>query len=68
MGENTSTGAFLNGFVDRYSDEGHKGIFIGLDEFQCELSAVGFNVECCELVDVPWLFPDIETMGVFCRT
>ena len=68
VGEGTCTGIFLNSFVDQYSPEGHKGVFIAPDEFNQALNQVGFHVRSQDLVDVPWIFPDLEAMGRFCST
>ncbi len=62
------TGAFLNEFVDRFTPGGHKGVFIEENEFQDGLGAAGLIVSDCRLEDVPWRFPDRETMSLFCWT
>jgi SAM-dependent methyltransferase len=63
----TGTGEFLNTFVNQHTPGGHEGIFIEEDEFRSQLADTGFNV--CEerLDDVPWQFPDQDTMGRFCK-
>ncbi len=63
----TGTGEFLNTFVNQHTPGGHEGIFIEEEEFRSQLADTGFNV--CEerLDDVPWQFPDQDTMGRFCK-
>jgi ubiquinone/menaquinone biosynthesis C-methylase UbiE len=64
----TGTGEFLNTFVDKHTPGGHDGIFIAAGEFRSQLEAAGFIVSDERLEDVPWQFPDQDTMSLFCKT
>ena len=64
----TPTGAFLNEFIDRFTQGGHQGVFIEENEFEDGLGEAGLMASNCRLEDVPWRFPDRETMALFCWT
>jgi ubiquinone/menaquinone biosynthesis C-methylase UbiE len=64
----TPTGEFLNTFVDQHTDEGHKGIFFESRELTREFTALGLNVQSENLIDVPWVFPNLDTLGEFCKS
>lgn len=66
--EGTATGKFLNGFVDRHTPGGHDGKFFVPGELERELGEAGFTDVREELVQVPWIFPDEQTMKHFCKT
>lgn len=59
---------FLNEFVDAHTPGGHDGLFFSAGEFSYGLSGAGFHDVSENHVQVPWIFPDIRTMGEFCRT
>lgn len=63
----TGTGEFLNSFVNEHTPGGHNGIFIAAGEFRAQLEGEGFSVSTERLEDVPWQFPDEDTMGRFCK-
>ena len=57
---------FLDEYVGAYNSTGHEGVF--LDERTVrELQDTGWQVESCEQVDFPWVFPDLEGMAKFCH-
>jgi ubiquinone/menaquinone biosynthesis C-methylase UbiE len=64
----TDVAAFLNTFVDAWTEGGHDGVFLQPGELSDCLSAVGFVPVSEELREVPWEFPDEATMATFCRT
>lgn len=64
----TGTARFLNGFVDRHTPGGHRGVFIGDQEFSQGLADAGLRVASDQLLDVPWRFADRAALGRFCRT
>lgn len=64
----TGTGSFLNVFVDAHTPGGHDGRFFGPGDWERELPEAGFVDVVEELVEVPWQFPDEESMVAFCRT
>ncbi|MFZ0141277.1 MAG: methyltransferase domain-containing protein [Aeromicrobium sp.] len=66
--EGTGTAGFLNEFVDAHTEGGHDGMFFRPDDWERELADVGFLDVDEQLVDVPWQFPDEDTMADFCRT
>jgi SAM-dependent methyltransferase len=60
----TPPARFLNGFVDRMNPMGHEGRF--LDENTAPLiEASGLTVLEDEIIDVPWIFGDIEEAASF---
>ena len=66
--EGTGTAGFLNEFVHANTPGGHEGIFFRPGDWERELAAVGFVDVEEQLVEVPWRFPDDDTMDDFCRT
>ena len=62
----TRTANFLNGFVDLYNPEGHKGLF--LDHTTSErIRVAGFVIESDTCRRCDWHFPSQVTMTVFLR-
>jgi len=57
---------FLNVFVDRYTPQGHKGIFIQDNEFSTHFEKNGLELKCDSVVQVPWLFDNHQDMADFC--
>jgi SAM-dependent methyltransferase len=66
--EGTGTAGFLNEFVDAHTPGGHDGMFFRPGDWERELAGVGFVDVKEQLVEVPWRFPDEDTMNDFCRT
>jgi SAM-dependent methyltransferase len=64
----TGTAGFLNEFVHAFTPGGHDGLFVRPGEWIRELGAAGFVDVREELLEVPWCYPDPETMVSFCRT
>lgn len=59
---------FLNGFVDRWNDDGHDGRFVAPGDMADALSATGFEDVSESGVDVPWRFGDHAALVDFCHT
>ena len=57
---------FLDGWVDRHSSTGHKGIYLG-DHTLDELRETGWQIFSAERVPFHWRFADTATMGEFCN-
>ncbi len=57
---------FLNGFVDANNSMGHTGVFLS-GRTADEIAACGFDVERNGVRSFPWIFPDKDAMGVFCK-
>ena len=66
--EGTGTAGFLNEFVHAHTPGGHEGMFFWPGDWERELAVVGFVDVEEQLVEVPWGFPDEDTMVDFCRT
>lgn len=66
--EGSPSARFLNGFVDANTPGGHDGLFFSAGEFSRGLLDAGFTGVDENHVEVPWIFPDVPTMGNFCRT
>jgi len=64
----TGPAGFLNEFVHQYSPGGHEGKFFRPGEWNEELVAAGFTGVQEELMEVPWVFTDVEEMKRFCKT
>ncbi len=64
----TGPAGFLNEFVHEYSPGGHEGKFFQAGEWSEGLVAAGFGEVREELVEVPWVFADVEEMKGFCKT
>lgn len=64
----TGTGDFLNIFVNEHTPGGHEGIFIAANEFRTDLAKAGFTVIEETLETVPWQFPDLPSLGKFCKS
>jgi hypothetical protein len=62
----TGTAAFLNGFLDRYTPGGHKGVFFAPGEFSTSLLEAGFAEASENLTGVPWEFEGVDQMADFC--
>jgi ubiquinone/menaquinone biosynthesis C-methylase UbiE len=57
---------FLNVFVDRYTPQGHKGIFISDHEFATHFENSGLELQHDRVTQVPWLFDNHQDMADFC--
>ena len=55
---------FLNGFVDRMNPMGHEGRFLDEDTVAL-IEASGLTVLEDEIIDVPWVFGDVEEAASF---
>jgi SAM-dependent methyltransferase len=66
--EGTGTAGFLNEFVHAHTPGGHDGMFFRPGDWEQELAGVGFVDVEEQLIEVPWRFPDEDTMNDFCRT
>ena len=66
--EGTGTADFLNEFVHAHTPGGHEGMFFLTGDWERELAGVGFLDVEEQLVEVPWRFPDEDSMNDFCRT
>ncbi|WP_294122796.1 class I SAM-dependent methyltransferase [Sphingomonas sp.] len=62
----TPPARFLNGFVAENCPLGHDGRFLD-DQTAAALEAAGFSVADDRLIDVPWVFDDVEEVGEFGR-
>ena len=56
----------LNGFVAENCPLGHDGRFLD-EETRPTLEAAGLKVVDDRLLDVPWVFADLNEAGEFCR-
>jgi SAM-dependent methyltransferase len=65
--DGTGTAGYLNIFVDAHTPGGHDGMFFHPGEWERELAEAGFTDIREELLDVPWQYPDKDTMISFCR-
>lgn len=63
----STTGAFLNGFVDQHTPQGHDGYFIQDGEFTDMMAKTGFEPMSEDIIQVPWIFPTREAVGEFCK-
>ena len=62
----TSPARFLNGFVAEHCPLGHDGKF--LDERTAPaLESAGFAIADDRLMELPWVFEDLDEAGEFCR-
>ncbi len=66
--EGTGTAGFLNEFVHANTPGGHEGMFFRPGDWERELTLAGFVDVREELLEVPWIYPNQETMKNFCRT
>jgi len=66
VAQGTGAAEFLNGFVDQFSPQGHKGWFFSDNEFSSLLSQSGLKVISDQLVYVPWIFSSTDEMAKFC--
>lgn len=57
---------FLDEFVDRYSYEGHAGLYFD-DRTAAELTACGYGVGFDERRRYVWRFPSRDAMGTYCQ-
>ncbi|MGF1485154.1 MAG: class I SAM-dependent methyltransferase [Opitutales bacterium] len=57
---------FLDGFIDQHNSSGHEGRYLTQASSE-ELRRAGFEVERAESVDYPWVFPDREALGGYCK-
>ena len=62
----TRPATFLNGFVAENCPLGHDGRFLD-EETGPALEAAGLKVVDDRLLDVPWVFADLNEAGEFCR-
>lgn len=63
----TSPARFLNDAVDRLTETGHEGIFLGPDELTQRLTDAGFVNIQEELVAYTWDFPNHEILVQYCK-
>ncbi|WP_338848685.1 methyltransferase domain-containing protein [Massilia sp. W12] len=63
VAQDSPQGAFLNGFVDRYNPQGHKGNF-----FPTARSAwpADWRISRLRQENIPWVFADVQAMCWFC--
>ncbi len=66
--EGSAMAKWLNGFVDQWCRDGHKGRFVRAGELKERLVAAGFREVAEERAQVPWQFADEREMVSFCRT
>ena len=59
--------AFLNGFVDRHTDTGHRGRFVSADTLRGAFAAAGGRALRAEERNVAWTFPSRRAAVAFCR-
>lgn len=59
--------AWLDGFVHRYSSEGHVARFLDAEEEGQVLRSIGFDAARAELCRYPWRFGSMQEMLDFCR-
>ncbi len=62
----TGPALFLNDFVDRYTPQGHDGLFFQPDEFSQLLNQQGIKPVQELSVTVPWEFDHLQAMADFC--
>lgn len=63
----SSTGGFLNGFVDQYTPQGHEGMFFAAGEFTTLMEAEGFHNIREEYLPIHWVFDNREGAAIFCK-
>ena len=63
----TPVAGFLNDSVDRYTETGHRGIFLADGEFTALLASSGFVDVVEQFSPFSWDFPDKDTMILFCK-
>lgn len=63
----TAPAAFLNGPCDRYSETGHKGLFLARGELRACLQQAGFSDITEHQEHYTWRFPDRATLARYCR-
>lgn len=63
----TPAAAWLNGPVDRFTDIGHDGMFLGEGEFAGMLDDAGFADVAERHEDYAWRCPDRDTLVAFCK-
>jgi len=59
--------AFLNDFVHRHTDTGHRGRFQSADYFLEAFAAAGGKAPRAEVRDLTWVFPSEASAGEFSR-
>lgn len=67
VGADTAVARFLNGPVDRYALNGHKGVFVRPGELRDLLVETGFSHVVERFYHLHWKFPSLEAMSAFCR-
>lgn len=66
VAEGSGVDQFLNIFVDKYTPQGHEGIFFPKGELSRHLTDNGFNVSSESITAVPWVFSTEQDMAEFC--
>ncbi len=67
VAEGSAASRFLNGFVDRRTETGHRGRFYALDALAGFLRAAGGREIRSERVEIAWRFSSEEDATHFCR-
>jgi SAM-dependent methyltransferase len=67
VAEGSAASRFLNGFVDRRTETGHRGRFYSLDSLTAFLRAAGGREIRSERVEIAWRFASGEDALRFCR-
>jgi ubiquinone/menaquinone biosynthesis C-methylase UbiE len=67
VGADTAVARFLNGPVDRYTVNGHKGTFVRPGELRDLLLEAGFERVIERFYHLHWVFPSTIEMARFCR-
>ncbi len=64
----TPPARFLNGPVDRFTETGHRGMFLEPGESTAMMRAAGFVDTREELRDFSWVFPTEDAMVRYCQS
>ena len=67
VAEGSAASRFLNGFVDRRTEAGHRGRFYSLEALAAFYRAAGGREIRCERVEIAWRFDSGEDALLFCR-
>ena len=65
---NSKMALWLNGFVDEYTQEGHKGNFIQLGQLSKLYQEAGLIPVYENRISVPWQFDSYDELITFCKT
>ena len=58
---------FLNSFVDRHTESGHRGSFYSLEDLSGFFQAAGGRDLRCQRTDLDWVLPSALQAASFCR-